>query len=460
LGLRAENILSLFLKIKILKELVIMSNFKDFFKERKPIHNNEYVSNAIFLIKKSELKKSQLEFVNSFPMQEKLIDSFLDTLKNESRKDIITEFIPERILKDTDYNVLIMSTKTGNYLIQEQYYNFFQSMKCKVCIVNENTTGMITIYNSDIQFIGVLLPSRNTYLSNAIDYNEYLEEQKALQEAENQRKQNFKKCLYIKNNKAVVRNKELISIANITNNEVYKNLYVEKCIQENKDAEVYMDLGIVCIYVRTIQASYSNDKTVDYDYQLGYLNYKDFTLEKILTDIRGKRANNQFVNVADIKFMELSGVSEQEVKELIEYRQNWYNEMEKNEQEKRLQREQKDKDYVDTQNKITQDLVLSAEQAIINKQEIKNQDITIYKSRYNSSSTKLILYMMKQYNINVPLKTQGWINKALAKIEYNQEWNDYSYRYYKSSANSSVFNKYLNQLIRAIKEKHAVTITV
>lgn len=452
-------------------------NFKNFFSEKHPaIHNNEYVSNALFLIKKSILKKSQLEFVNSFPMNETKMQQIQHIVENESKKSIISEFIPQLIIKNYKdnfnyYNILIMELENGyknvsdwlskiHPVIQEKYYNFILSLKCKVCIINKDQYSTLAIYNNDNEFVGIILPVKVTDTLNAQDYNEYLDNLKVEQDVKKLSKQNSKKCLYIKDNKAVIRNKELIHIADITNDQCYENFYIEKCIQENKDADIYLDLGVVCIYVRTIQPSYNKDEAIDYNYYLDYFKDKDFTLEKMLTDIRGKRVNNQFINVADIKLMKLSGVSQEEVQELIDYRQNWYNEIEKNEQEKRLQREQKDKEYMDSQNKITEELVLAAEQAILNKQEVKNCDITIYKSRYNSSTTKLILYMMKQYGINVPLKTQGWINQALTRIQYSDGWGDYTYNHYKSSANSTVFNKYLNQLIRVIKEKYAVAITV
>ncbi len=449
-------------------------NFKNFFSERYPvIHNNEYVSNAYFLIKKSMLKKSQLEFINAFPMNETKMQQIQSLIENESKKPIITEFIPQFISKDNEYNILITELDGGykgysDWLnkiypaIQEEYYNFIKSLKYKICIVNNDQVSPLSIYNNDNEFVGIVLSVRvkDLDIPNAQDYNEYLDNLKAKKEAKKLAKQNSKKCLYIKNNKAIVKNKELICIADITNDEAYKNLYIEKCIQEDKDAEVYIDLGIVCVYVRTIQASCNKDKNVDYDYYLGYLKDKNITLEMVITDIRNKRINNQFVNVSDIKLIELSGASKQEVQELINYRQEWYDRKAEENQKKRLEQEQKDKEYVDTKNKIVKDLVLAAEQAILNKQEVKNQEVTVYKSKYNGNSLSLILYMMKQYNINVPLKTQGWINQALTSIQYNEKWEEYSYKYYKTSSNSTVFSKYLNMLIKAIQEKYVEIVTV
>ena len=78
-------------------------------------------------------------------------------------------------------------------------------------------------------------------------------------------------------------------------------------------------------------------------------------------------------------------------------------------------------------------------QTLKDKKELKNFDI---------EGTTIILYLMKKFNINVPLKTQGWINNALIKIYWTGDKPSYSY--YSSSKNSTVFNRYLNELINVI----------
>ena len=100
-------------------------------------------------------------------------------------------------------------------------------------------------------------------------------------------------------------------------------------------------------------------------------------------------------------------------------------------------------------------MVAKAEQSIVNKEKMQNKDITVYKSRYESNSLSLVLYLMKQYDINIPLKTQGWINNALADIFYDKDYNEWTYTYYTSSANSTVFQKYLNELVKKVNEKYS-----
>jgi len=436
-------------------------NFKHLFPEA-PIHNSEYVTNKHFLIKKSVLKKSQLEFISIFPLDATLIQSLAKTIENESRKPIITEFIPQYIHNDNEYNTLIMEIDRGyknctDWLnkiypsINESYYNLIQSLNCKLCIVNNDQVKPLAIYNNDNEFVGIVLPVKvkDCDIPNTQNYNDYLANLKLEHDAKELAKQNSKKCLYIKDNKAVIRNKELISIAELINDESYKNLYIEKTTKQ--DAGVYIDLDIVHVYIRSITGDATHE---DIKYYLN--NATNYTLEKALENIYNRKNNNQFINVVDIKLVELSGASEQEVQGLIDYRQEWYDRKAKEEQEKKLKQEQEDKEYADSKNKIVDELISQAEQAIINNQKVNNKEITVYKSRFESNDTSLILHMMKLYEIKVPLKTQGWINQALAEIYYDVEDGKVSYSYYKSSANSNVFRKYLNEFVNKVHCKYSI----
>jgi len=431
-------------------------NFKEFFTNdisycNKVIHNSEYASNTHFLIKKIELKTNQLEFFNSFPEADiSYNNQFSQIVSSQSKMDIDIEFKPERIHIGHDHNIVIM----GEVGIKEGYLHFIESLKCKLFIAkSDNKWNPLSIYNNDNEFVGVVLPIKldMAKASESIDYNDYLENLKSEQEAKKLSKLNSKKCLYIKDNKAVIRNKELTCIADIINDDSYKNLYIEK--GKKQDAGVYLDLGIVFIYVRTITGDSTHE---DIRYYLNKLT--NYTLQMVKDNIYERKNANQFVNVADIKLIELSGASEQEVQELIDYRQGWYDRKAKEDQEKKFKQEQLDKEYIDSKNKIVNDLILVTEQAILSNQEVKNKEITIYKSRFESNDTSLILHLMKLYGIKVPLKTQGWINNALANIYYNQEDNEVSYSYYKSSANSNVFRKYLNQLVSMVQNKYNIAV--
>ena len=429
-------------------------NFKEFFTNdisycNKVIHNGEYASNTHFLIKKTELKTNQLEFINGFPEADiSYNNQFFQIVSSQSKMYIDIEFKPERIHIGHDHNIVIM----GEVGIKENYLSFIESLKCKLFVMkSDKKWSPLSIYNNKHEFVGVVLPIKlNMVQANeSIDYTQYLSNLKAEQEAKELAKQNLKKCLYIKDNKVVVRNKELTCIAELINDMDYKNLYIEKTTKQ--DAGVYIDLGIVHVYIRSITGDATHE---DIKYYLN--NATNYTLEKALENIYNRKNNNQFINVVDIKLVELSGASEQEVQGLIDYRQEWYDRKAKEEQEKKLKQEQEDKEYADSKNKIVDELISQAEQAIINNQKVNNKEITVYKSRFESNDTSLILHMMKLYEIKVPLKTQGWINQALAEIYYDVEDGKVSYSYYKSSANSNVFRKYLNEFVNKVHCKYSI----
>jgi len=89
--------------------------------------------------------------------------------------------------------------------------------------------------------------------------------------------------------------------------------------------------------------------------------------------------------------------------------------------------------------------IKTAEHKIINKQTVSNTSI---------HGKSLIMQLFREYEISVPLKTQGWVIKALHSIEFDEKRDRWSYRYFKSSRNSTVFSDYLILLVSAIQTKH------
>jgi hypothetical protein len=90
--------------------------------------------------------------------------------------------------------------------------------------------------------------------------------------------------------------------------------------------------------------------------------------------------------------------------------------------------------------------VANAVNAIRNNETVNNDDIVTR----NGNVTSIILELMKIYKIDVPLKTKGWINSALARIFYKD--GDYTYSYYSKSKDSGIFHDCLNKLVNAVNE--------
>ena len=75
--------------------------------------------------------------------------------------------------------------------------------------------------------------------------------------------------------------------------------------------------------------------------------------------------------------------------------------------------EAEDKAYCEAQNQVAERAVSEALQTIREGGILKNQTITLYQSRCNSSAYSIFNYLMRQYQVEVPLRTQGWINDKL-----------------------------------------------
>lgn len=69
--------------------------------------------------------------------------------------------------------------------------------------------------------------------------------------------------------------------------------------------------------------------------------------------------------------------------------------------------------YCEVQNKAANQVVSKAIQIIWNGGTLKNETVTFYRSRYSASSYSIVNHLMRMYHVDVPLRTQGWINDKL-----------------------------------------------
>lgn len=109
--------------------------------------------------------------------------------------------------------------------------------------------------------------------------------------------------------------------------------------------------------------------------------------------------------------------------------------------------------FMAERNREMEEKISAAKEIIRNGGNLRNDPITIYKDRYNSSSHSVINHLMDMYNINVPLRTKGWINDKLAtaKIEENGTCESLQYRRVKGAQCSQKFFEYMNELIAAVR---------
>ncbi len=166
-------------------------NFKKFFKDKK-VYNSEYVSNAHFIIKRSLLTKKQNEFVDTFEPNEqlakKMVNILFDIIIRESDMEL-KQYIPEFInINGEKYNVVI---NKDEIVIKEEYFNFFKSLKCKLYYdTKASKYAPLIVYDEENNIVGLVcvVKVKPEVINNAIDYNNYITEQK--QKSKEKKEQN------------------------------------------------------------------------------------------------------------------------------------------------------------------------------------------------------------------------------------------------------------------------------
>ena len=119
------------------------------------------------------------------------------------------------------------------------------------------------------------------------------------------------------------------------------------------------------------------------------------------------------------------------------------------EAEEKSREEAANKAFVDAANAVVENIVSEAVRTIRAGGVLRNTEITVYRSRYDYSVYQLINYLARRYGINIPLRTQGWINKSLVSIEI-KDGKMTGGRMDSRARQSTVIFEYMNKLIAAV----------
>ena len=120
---------------------------------------------------------------------------------------------------------------------------------------------------------------------------------------------------------------------------------------------------------------------------------------------------------------------------------------------------EQDRVYQQSVNTEKEKAVGAALQIIRNGGTLQNNSLCYYKEDGSLVETSLILYLMREYHVNVPLRTQGWIKERLASATVQEDFCG-SVTYYRArkSQCSQKFFDCMRDLITAVhdmKEKAA-----
>ena len=437
--------------------------FKDFFLKDKFIVD-ELLSNNHFLIKLNCLKKTQKNLVLTFPVSDESRKSMLEKLftreEERTQQENTIEFKPMYYSKESDG---VLLTK-DNVALQEMYYDFIKDLKCRLFYYPSMLNSPMPIFKGEqLEFVGVILPYRLHDYNNKITYEEHLDQLKD-KEAEKASKTKAKlmKPLFING----MFNREGKRIrANYVRTVGEYPLWIEdgkpnKDYARNPQDKYY-------IYIQVGEYIFTNGET-EYDIiqQAGYtkLNkewYGDIEgRNKFFNELRkGKTYEEYSPLIKEQIDKEQAFIDEYGQKEDVQFAylketyidrhiQNWIDardnggkfadfigalcldELDKCQEIAKvlkIKRQEKEKIWkaeiakqrakeAEEKAKAERLLIEKTEKIFINGGTIKGGDI--------------IVKLADKYNINIPIRTKGWIYDCLAECTITENGGA-SYRYWK-----------------------------
>ena len=117
---------------------------------------------------------------------------------------------------------------------------------------------------------------------------------------------------------------------------------------------------------------------------------------------------------------------------------------------------EEEKAFCEEQSRIAEKAVSDAIQVIRGGGVLKNDTVKFYRSRYHASVYSIVLYLMRQYHVDVPFRAQGWINNKLVSVTIKDGWcTGERYLYSGKKRGSETFFIYMDRLIRTVAEQQA-----
>lgn len=128
--------------------------------------------------------------------------------------------------------------------------------------------------------------------------------------------------------------------------------------------------------------------------------------------LRQKEEKGSFISNADIASMMQLGETEL-AKRYCGYREEYLAKKEEAKREEEARRQAARKAEEEERKKALEAKIAEAENRIRMKKRLENEEL--------EDGRHIVLYLMKKYGINVPLKTQGWINNKLASVIFEDD---------------------------------------
>ena len=227
-------------------------------------------------------------------------------------------------------------------------------------------------------------------------------------------------------------------------------IYTDLLIKDNN--QVYWNLGIAPAKFQDFVDVLNNQadtKTIEYCNDISKA-YKNLDLECFFA----KKINEKrYFNKCELKYISIH------IPDLYDKakksRENFLTEREKEKAIELQKRAKAEQEQVDITNEIFEKRLNEIKQNINLDKEIQVEDLVFYKDKkYENGKTtqNCILYLAKQYGINIPLATQGFINNRLVSYDFGN--GTFAYKITdKNKKASNVMHKYLIEISKCVKSE-------
>lgn len=227
-------------------------------------------------------------------------------------------------------------------------------------------------------------------------------------------------------------------------------IYTDLLIKDNN--QVYWNLGIAPAKFQNfidVLNNQADKKTIEYCNDISKA-YKNLDLECFFA----KKINEKrYFNKCELKYISIH------IPDLYDKakksRENFLTEREKEKAIELQKRAKAEQEQVDITNEIFEKRLNEIKQNINLDKEIQVEDLVFYKDKkYENSKTtqNCILYLAKQYGINIPLATQGFINNRLVSYDFGN--GTFAYKITdKNKKASNVMHKYLIEISKCVKSE-------
>ena len=245
--------------------------------------------------------------------------------------------------------------------------------------------------------------------------------------------------------KALYKNKSMQLIAkNIYRGETVKEEYNDHC-----DVYAVYDGTSVGIWIGSVRTDYTVKEVLEQIRRKGM-----DSLENYMAAIKTRLEKQDHFRFTEIEF--IKNIAPELENQMWESRKAYAENQHKKRMEQAAQREAEDQAFIAAQNAEAEQTVNKAMEILRNGGKLDNDTVTFYESRYNYNSYSIINYLMRKYGVNVPIRTQGWINEKLLNVKIeNGKCDNLQYYRAKGAQCSQKFFDCMNEMIAKVNAENA-----